>query len=258
MYELNGTLGRATVVGYDSTTMTARISPYTGGSIIDNVVCPFTRNDPQSGAYSITPPSIGSQCLYTEILGEVIIIALFPPANFNCITNKDRTSPLSATINRTPNDMLNVNTTPGNTSNTNALGSEEAFTDMMKKIIMSPGKLSSVWNLLNCVWANICSIFRLQSGGVDVFCEVDSNNNTNTTINVRRTVGEKETGSVINLQLGQDAGIITLNINGEEYLHADAERNTTITAKRVVLNGTDIIFNGDTFNCLNVGAVKLP
>ena len=39
--------------------------------------CPFTRNDPQSGAYSITPPSIGSQCLYTEILGEVIIIALF-------------------------------------------------------------------------------------------------------------------------------------------------------------------------------------
>ena len=76
MYELNGTLGRATVVGYDANTMTARISPYTGGSIIDDVVCPFTRNDPQSGAYSITPPSIGSQCLYTEILGEVIIIAI--------------------------------------------------------------------------------------------------------------------------------------------------------------------------------------
>ena len=130
---------------------------------------------------------------------------------------------------------------------------------MMKRIIMAPGKLSSVWTLLNCIWENVCSIFRLRAGGVDVFCEVDGNNNTNTTINVRRTVSERENDmSVINLQMGQDAGIITLNINGNEFLHVDAERNTTITAKRVTLNGTQIIFNGETFDCLNVDAVKLP
>ena len=255
---LNGKLARGIVTAYDAKAMTATVMSYNGTSIMRNVICPFDRYDPYNGAYSITPPSLNSPCLYTEINGEYVILCLYSPVNLNSATNAKSNSSLGSYLNRTPSDMLNNNTMPGNTTATNAMGSEETFTDMMKRIIMAPGKLSSVWTLLNCVWENVCSIFRLRAGGVDVLCEVDQNNNTNTTINVRRTVGERTGTSVINLQMGQTAGIITLNINGNEFLHVDADRNTTITAKQVVLNGTDIIFNGETFNCLNVDAVKLP
>lgn len=257
---LDGKIERGIVLNYDPASMTATVASYNGASMHKNVVCPFNRYDWFNGAFSITPPALNSPCLYTEIKGEYIILCTFPPVNVNAKTNAAKiSSPVGATINRAPSQMRNANTLPGNPSATNAMGSEETFTDMMKRIIMAPGKLSSVWTLLNCIWENVCSIFRLRAGGVDVFCEVDGNNNTNTTINVRRTVSERENDmSVINLQMGQDAGIITLNINGNEFLHVDAERNTTITAKRVTLNGTQIIFNGETFDCLNVDAVKLP
>lgn len=252
-------LNRGIITSYDPTTLTATITPYNNSGTISNAACPVTRYDPMSGAFSITPPNIGTPCVFVEVGdNEAYILSMFPPPNINGMDNQNVKSPLNATVNRTPTGMRNNNTLPGNPSATNAMGSEETFTDMVKKIIMSPGKLSSIWNLLNCVWENVCSIFRLRAGGVDVFCEVDENNNTNTTINVRRTVSERQGTNVINLEMGQSAGIITLNINGNEFLHIDADRNTTITAANVTLNARNIVYNADNFNCLNVGQVELP
>lgn len=258
MLPSSGVLNRGIITGYDPATLTATITPYNNSGIISDAACPVTRYDPASGAFSITPPNIGAPCVYMDAGGETYILGMFPPPNINGMDNANVKSPLNASVNRTPTGMRNNGTLPGNPSATNAMGSEESFTDMMKKIIMSPGKLSSIWTLLNCVWENVCSIFRLRAGGVDVFCEVDSNNNTNTTINVRRTVGERQGTNVINLEMGQNAGIIRLNINGNEFLHIDADRNTTITAGNCTLNARSIVFNAEEFNCLNVGAVKLP
>ena len=248
---LNGNLRPAVVTGYDPNTMTATISPYDGSGNLSNVSCPMNRCDPVNGAYAITPPSIGSPCWYTEYNGEVSIISLFPPLNINSDANTDLKSPLGATANRCPSDMANKATLPGNSSATNSMGSEESLTDMMKKIIMSPGKLSSVWNLLNGVWENVCSIFRLKAGGMDIEAEVDGANNTNTTIRFRRTVGERAGTSVVDLQIGQNAGIINLKINGNDFLHVDAARNVKLVA-------STISFTASEFNCMSVDSVKLP
>lgn len=250
-------MGRAIVNGYDPTTMTATITPYDGSGLIRNAVCQFSRYDPTNAAFSVTPPCIGAPCLYTQIGGETFILNTFPPMNINTEDNQNQ-SPLSAFQNRTPTEMSNNNTLPGNTSSTTSFGSEETLTDMTKKIIIVADKLSSIWNMLNCVWENICSIFRLRTAGVDVLCEVNEANETNTTINVRRTTGERTGVSVINLEMGTDADIITLKINDVEFLHIDAERNVTLTAKNIDVNALNINYNADEFNCLNVGAVKLP
>lgn len=258
MNYLSKQINRGIVSGYDAKTCTAIVIPYNGSGILRDVICPFSRYDPVNGAYSVTPPCIGSPCIYVEDGGETVILALYPPANFNTEGTENVVSPFSSTISRTPTEMQNKNTLPGNPSATTSLGAEETFTDSMKKLILSPGKLSSVWNLLNCVWENVCSIFKLYSSGADVECDVDTENNTNTRIRVRRTVSEKESVSVIDLNLGKNADIIKLLIDGVEYLHIDAERNTSITAKAVTLNATTITFNADELNCLNVGQVKLP
>jgi hypothetical protein len=253
-----GVISRGIVTGYDPNTMTATIVPYDGSGVLQNVVCQFSRYDPRNGAFAITPPSINSPCLFTRTGEETFILGTFPPINANAESNNSVSSPLNATVNRGPSAMRNSGTLPGNPSATTSMGAEETFTDNMKKIIMSPGKLASIWNLLNCIWENWCSIFRLRSGPADVFCEVGTDDTTNTTINVRRTAGERSGISVVNLNIGQTADVIQLNINGAEFLHVDADRNTTITAKNVNLTGTNITFNGDTFDCLNVSSVKLP
>lgn len=253
-----GLIRRGIVTAYDPNTMTATVVPYDGSGILQNVVCQFSRYDPRNGAYAVTPPSINAPCLFTQAGEETFILGTFSPINVNADTNGQVLSPTNATINRGPSTMRNSGTLPGNPSATTSMGAEETFTDNMKKIIMSPGKLASIWNMLNCIWENWCSIFRLRSGPADIFCEVDTSDNTNTTINVRRTVEERTGTSVVNLNIGKDADVIQLNINGVEFLHVDADRNTTITAKNVTLNGTNITFNADNFDCLNVSSVKLP
>lgn len=247
------------VTAYDQNTMTAVIQPEGLGGIIKDVVCLFDRYDPKNGAFSFRAPSENSPCLYTTIKGTTYLLGLFPPENMTEEGSKFE-SLYGNTTNRTPPGMLQPIVKPGNTIDTNSMGSEDTFTDTMKKIIMFPKKLYSIWNIMNCIWENMCMIFRLYSAPLDVTAEVTKDDECNTTVKVRKVVKEREEDAttMIDLRMGKDADIIQMNINGKPFIHVDGDRNVIIMAGNIDLNAKNINYNSDTFNCLNVGRVDLP
>lgn len=258
--EQNGIVLKGTILGYDQENMTATIASENPVGIIYNVVCLFDRCDYKNAAYSFRAPSEGADCIYTTINGTTYLLGIFPPVNLTDETCNSFKSDYGNTRSRKPKTMLQHKVKPGNTIDTNSMGSEDTFTDTMKKIIMAPNKLSSIWNIMNSIWENICLIFRLYSGPMDVTCEVDEKEKCNTTVKVRREICERkeDATTTIDLRMGNDADIIQLNINGAPLLHVDQDRNVIIIAKKIDLTATQINYNADEFNCLNVQTVKLP
>lgn len=263
-------IGRGIVSAYDKTRMTAIVVPYDGSAVLSDVACPFLRSDITNGAYSFTPPTVGTPCIYVRAGGETYILALYAPVNLT--SDVSTISPYGQNINRVPSGMENAHTLPGNTSSTNSLGSEESLTDTMKRIIMIPSRLSSIWNIVNCVWENVCTIFRLSAAGLDIQAECNSLNKTDTIIRVRRSSNENGGPSAISLIMGNTADVLSVAIDGSEILHIDANKNVTINATDVTCNVNNVALTSEnvdwTANNINItantvdmtqcGAVKLP
>lgn len=263
MYNKTPVIGRGIVAAYDKTRMTAIVVPYDGSATLTDVACPFLRSDITNGAYSFTPPTVGSPCIYVKAGGETYILAIYTPVNLS--GKNTAISPYGQSISRVPDAMTNADTLPGNTSSTNSLGSEESFTDTMKRIIMIPSKLSSIWNIVNCVWENVCTIFRLTAAGFDIKAECNSLDKTDTIIRVRRSVNENGGPSAITLVMGNTADVLSLAIDGSEILHIDGEKNVTINSANVVVKTNDVDWTAANIKIVanqvdmtECGAVKLP
>lgn len=257
-----GDIKKGKVIGYDQESMTAIIEPEDmPGVNIQNVVCLFDRYDENNNAFSFRAPSVGSPCIYTKIGNETFLLGLYPPLN---ITDKsdevEDNSLYGGILTRKPKGMRQYSVEPGNIIDTNSFGSEDSFSDTMKKIVIFPKKLSSIWNALNFVWENICLIFRLYTGAMDITSEVNTDNTCDTTLKFRKTLTEREQNAttIVDLRIGNDANVIKLFINGKPFVHVDADRNVEVIAKQIDVHATNINFDANEFNCLNVGTVKLP
>lgn len=257
------TIGRGIVSAYDKTRMTAIVVPYDGTATLTDVACPFLRSDATNGAYSFTPPTVGAPCIYVRAGGETYIIALYTPVNLT--SDVVSVSPYGQNISRIPEAMSNADTLPGNTSSTNALGSEECLTDVMKKIVMIPNRLSSIWNIVNCVWENVCTIFRLSAAGFDIKAECSALNKTDTIVRVRRSTNEQGGPAAITLVMGNTADVLALSIDGSELLHIDGNKNIILNTANVKVNtdtvdwtANNINITANTVDMTQCGAVKLP
>lgn len=235
-----GIIRHGVVAAYDKDAMSAVIQPDGPGGLIKDVICLFTRYDPNTNAFSFRPPTARAPCIYTEIDGTYYLLGVHAPLNY---TNTEFKSEFGNIDNYTPPTFQHHIITPGSVVDTNGNGAEESFTETMKTIEMVKDKLYSVWNLLNQIWENACLIFRLYSGPLDVTAEVTEEKECNTTVKVRSTLSEKEEGqqTTIDIRAGKDADIFQININGAPLIHVDKDRNVQIVAKQIDVSATEKI-----------------
>lgn len=233
---------------YDPATMTAEVTAFDGSAHHVNVGMMMQSCDIGNGVYSFTPPSIGVPCLFTKVSGETVILGQYAPPNIG--GNDSISSSTGATVNRSVDEMPNNEHLPGDWMVSSQSGAEVALRNMVFGIQMSP-IFYSVWNMMNSVWDTMCNIFKFSAPAADVLVDVSDNNETNINIAVRKSTGERGGTPAINLLMGNDADVITLKINGEEFCHVDLERNITLNVKKMSIIGDEV-------DMTQVQSVKLP
>ena len=235
---------------YDSNTQTAIVNDRWGNTY-ENVGVPFKRYDLAQGAFSCTPPTSGATCLFGQSdVGDWYIIAIVNgPINIDGDSSPD-SNPLNIPLNRTARNSTIGNTKAGNSIDTTSMQAEFVKSDSLYKIKMTP-IFYSCWHLVNMLWENMCNAFSFISAGFDLIVNVDGAYNTDTVITARRTTGEKNGVPCLELDIGKTADIVKIKVNGEDFLHLDADKNVTIVAK-------DIKLTADNVDLSACKAVKLP
>ena len=258
-----GSVELGIVNAYDPATCTAEVTSYDGVNRYYNVGVSMSSYDTANGVYSYTPPSIGAPCLFTTVGGETFIIGQYAPPNIGYAP--DTISPISTTVNRAVDEMGKTDDhLPGDWQMTSQSGAEISFRNMLFSIKMNP-LFYSVWNILNGIWDNMCNIFKFKSSGADVSVNVDEAGNTNTSIQVRTSSSQADGTPAVDLQIGADAGVILLKINGNNFCHIDENRHVILetddidlTAKDVHVTAENMIVKGAKLDCSGVGRVRLP
>jgi hypothetical protein len=245
---MSGTIQMGIVNSWDPATMTAEVTAFDGSAHHYNVGVMMQSCDIGNGVYSFTPPSIGAPCMFTKVSGETMILGQYAPPNLG--GNEDISSTTGSTLNRSVEEMPNADHLPGDQIMTSQSGAQVYLRNMVYGIEMSP-IFYSIWNLMNSVWDTMCNIFKFSAPAADILVDVDGSGSTNVDISVRRSAGERNGTPAINLNMGANAGVINLKINGQSFLHVDIERNVTLNVKKMTVIGDEV-------NMLGVQDVKLP
>lgn len=253
---MSGNLQMGIVNSYDPVTCTAEVTSYDGLHRYYNAGISMSSYDNANGIYSYTPPSIGAPCLFTVINGEAMIITQYAPPNLGYAS--DTASSTSATVSRAVDEMATEDQhLPGDWQLTSQSGAEVYLRNMVFGIKMNP-LFYSVWNLLNNVWDTMCNVFKFSSPAADMLVDFTEGGATNVGIQVRSSVSQRDGVPSIDLQLGADAGVLLLKINGTNLCHIDENKNISLHTKNITISADVIKMSGSLLDCKGMGRVKMP
>lgn len=207
--------------------------------------------NPQNGSYGGVILASGTPCVFDIINGEVIVFGAYIPPNLNPSpplfgTNDQKNIPPkpehtnSSYVSRVPDDFPKNTNLPGDWMQTGPSGSEVSFRDILFNIRMTKS-FYSIWNSLNSFWDNVCDKFKFRSPAAEVVVDVNENQETNVAIVVRKRAGERGGTPAIELNLGNDANIIKMKVNGKDFLHVDGERNVVLYVKNLEVKAEEYV-----------------
>ena len=242
---------KAVVSEYDPKTCTTVVTASDGSGTFKNATMMLPTLDYGSGSYDVTPPTPGSPCLIARVNGEVFIMGGYlpvnlgndadnaPPAgqNLEMFTdqNPDKPSTTGSSYSRTPSDYPAKATLPGDKVVKGSSGSEVGFFDNLYRIKISP-LLYTVWNSINNIFELCAGALRIKSPALEVHSVLETNKDCNVQVLVRNRGSDLGGTPMININMGQNAGVATIAINGQQLLHVTADRNVFLTGKNLIVD----------------------
>ena len=242
---------KGVVSEYDPKTCTAVVSASDGSGTYKNASLMLQTVDYGSGSYNVTPPTPGAPCLVANINGETFILGGYLPVNFGDDAdnkppvgqplemfkdqNPEKKSVTGSNYTRTPSDYPAKATLPGDSVMRGSSGSEIGFFDNLYRVKISP-LLYTVWNSINNIFELCAGALRIKSPALEVHSVLETNKDCNVQVLVRNRGSDLGGTPMIDINMGQNAGIATIAINGQQLLHVTADRNVFLTGKNLIVD----------------------
>lgn len=244
------------VVGYNPDALTIDIRSY-DGELYKNVSLNPSVNDYELSARKYTVPALKSPCMYTVVSSQVIYLGSFfvpnaegglgeEPSLLDTLLPKGKDKNINdTTVSRIPHDAHEArDVIPGSSLDIGPSGSKIGFFDSTYFIKLSP-IFYSLWSAINDTWETMCSIFRFRSPAVDVFVDVDKEQNTNVEINVRTKVSDRlKKIQPVKLKIGKDGGLIDMQIYGKPFIKVSPKREVILEVEQLKIKGKKVDLRG--------------
>ena len=255
----SGNVHIGTVVDFNPNTLTIDIRSFSG-ELHKNVSLNPAVNDYELAARKYTIPALKSPCMYTVVSSQVIYLGSFFVPNANGGMEEKGTDEKSLldnllmmskeeeemnfddnVISRLPFDCSEApDILPGSSLEMGPSGSKIGFFDNTYFIKLSP-IFYSMWSAINDTWDTMCSIFNFRSPAVDVFVDVDKEQNTNVTITHRMKVSEREKKvQPLVIKVGKEGDLIDIKVYGKPFLHVTPDRKVELEVKELKIKGKKV------------------
>ena len=93
-----------------------------------------------------------------------------------------------------------------------------------------------MWNSINNIFELCAGALRIKSPALEVHSVLETNKDCNVQVLVRNRGSDLGGTPMININMGQNAGIATIAINGQQLLHVTADRNVFLTVKNLIVD----------------------